>query len=59
MGDLSEKISTRRKLCLKVTEQNQTTESYTKIKYIPLEHQFFPPDYSATLLNAKMCTNSK
>jgi hypothetical protein len=36
------------------TKQNQTTESQGRIKYIPMEYQFLPPDYGATGLAAKM-----
>ncbi len=48
----------RRKLCLKATKLNQTTEYERKIKQMPMEHQFFAPDYSTTVSAAKMWTNS-
>jgi hypothetical protein len=39
------------KLCLKVPQQNQTTETKAKQKV----YACFVPDYSTTVLVAKMC----
>ncbi len=65
MGDLSVNLLFTWKLFLKIQKYYQTTESWRKIKQIPIDHEFciqgytfilFAPDYSTSVLAAQICT---
>jgi hypothetical protein len=42
----------------KIMFKNQLDKIKGKMKKVPMDHQFFAPDYIVTVLAAKMCTNS-